>query len=192
MLNTSELRKYAKTRKLGLTKRECERLRTSWTPTSVRRYSKARASKFQTVQIPVLSQIQIDFANFLGSHKRLNDGAIGFLMAVNEAGFINPLPLRGLKMSNFEDALETLARGSSFESISVLVSDRESAIWSEGFQAKMRSAHGIGIHFMTKGSKAWRAGELEGEGDGDAPFLHSQTDRHFLATFFLKSATFEA
>ena len=51
ILNTKELRKYVKKRKLKVDYEEIESLRASWEPTAIRRNARSRPEKFSSVQV---------------------------------------------------------------------------------------------------------------------------------------------
>ena len=65
------------------------------------------------------------------------------------------IPMKGHKMAEFEKALEEVCRGGIFPEITVILSDRETAITSPKFREKMKETYGIRFQFITRLNKAW-------------------------------------
>ena len=177
ILNTKELRKYVKKRKLKVDYEEIESLRASWEPTAIRRNTRSRPEKFSSVQvcpaarvgavcvvlisvnfqIPRNGDISIDFAQYWPEYKNWNHGYIGALVATSESGFTTAVGLKARTTDEFEQSLETLVKSSAFDRIETFISDRETAIWSDSFQERILAKYGIKFGFMQKGSKAYNA-----------------------------------
>ena len=77
-------------------------------------------------------------------------------MAVNNAGFTAFVGLPGRTMPDFEACVETLVKSSGFPVLSKLISDRETAVYSDKFQKYIKDTYNVTIHFLEKGNKAFR------------------------------------
>ena len=122
-------------------------------------FSQLRNVKFhQTVTIDNLGLLSADFGFYKKEDKWYNKNNIGFLMVVCvSTGKRHAIPMKNRKMSSFEDALENLCLGNVYPVINCVISDRESAVFSEKFQAKMKKKYNIKFAFMYRMNKAWSA-----------------------------------
>lgn len=158
MRTTRELREYAKKHKVKISSKELSSMRSSWTPTAIRRNVRQRPASFQTFQIGKLGIVQTDFAYFHENWKNWNRGNIGFAVFVCAmTGRLAVIPLKSRKTESFEESIEAACKGSLFPVVNVLESDRETAILSKNFQARMLEKHGVSFRFMSRFSKAFLA-----------------------------------
>ena len=93
----------------------------------------------QTITIPKIGLLAVDFGFFKKDDKWYNKNNIGFLMVVG----VNThkywaVPMKSRKMDEFEKALKEICLGNIFPVITNVLSDRESAIFSKKFQAEMK------------------------------------------------------
>lgn len=112
----------------------------------------------QTITIPKIGLLAIDFCFYKQDLKWHNKNYIGFLMVVgvNTKKFW-AVPMKSRKMHEFETALEEICLGNVFPSITNVISDRESAIFSQKFQAKMKKKYNIKFQFLHRMNKAYPA-----------------------------------
>ena len=112
----------------------------------------------QTITIPKIGLLAVDFGFFKKDDKWYNKNNIGFLMVVG----VNThkywaVPMKSRQMDEFEKALEEICLGNIFPVITNVLSDRESAIFSKKFQAKMKKKYNIKFQFLHRMNKAYPA-----------------------------------
>ena len=135
-------------------------MRSGWMGSAVRRHAFSRPRAFSTVQHEGIGDVMTDFCFLWPEHKNANSGYIGGVVAVNNAGFTAFVGLRGRTMQDFEECVETLVKSSGFPVLSKLISDRESAVYSDTFQNHIKDTYNVTIHFLEKGNKAFRVCRL--------------------------------
>ena len=156
---TRELRKYIKKNKLKFKSKSkaIKKIRRNYKPAA--RFSQRKKVKFhQTVTIDNLGLISADFAFYKKEFKWFNNNYIGFLMVVSvNASKHHAVPMKNRKMESFEKALEEICLSDIFSAVNTVISDRESAVWSQKFQDKMKEKYNIQFEFMYRMNKSWSA-----------------------------------
>ena len=113
---------------------------------------------YETISVPRLGYLSMDFAFYKQEWAGYNRGFIGFLMIVSVSpGKRWAIPMKNRQTSSFEQALEEVCMGNIFPSITEILSDRESTITSPKFQAKMKELYDIEFGFLRRYSKAFNA-----------------------------------
>ena len=157
--STYELRKYIKRKKLKFKSKTkaIKKIRKNYKP--IARFSQRRRVKFhQTVTIDNLGLLSVDFAFYKKDFKWFNKNNIGFLMVVCvNASKQYAVPMKNRKMESFETALEEICLSDIFSAVNTVITDRESAVWSQRFQDKMKKKYNIKFEFMYRMNKAWSA-----------------------------------
>lgn len=155
ILSNNDLRKYVKNRKLKVSLNYIREIRDNVIPTLL--YKRPASIKvYQTITVDRLGLLSMDFANYRNEWKRFNSGYIGFLM-VNSviANKWHAIPMKTHDTSEFERALAEICKGGIFPVVSVILSDRETAITSRNFREKMYKKYGIKFQFIHRLNKAW-------------------------------------
>ncbi len=90
--------------------------------------------------------------------KVLNDNKIGFLLFVDVyCQLLHVEPIASKTMASLEEAIKRTIERSPMSYLKLILSDRESALWSTTFASRME-ARGIRLHFLTKpGNHAYLA-----------------------------------
>ena len=158
ILNSKNLRKYAKQRKLNVSRKYIATIRDKVIPTLLFKRP-VSIKNYQTVTIPKLGLLSMDFAYYpdiKSNWKRFNGGHIGFLM-INSVIAKKQLavPMKSRTSKEFEKVLEKVCRGNYFPAIETILSDRETAITSPKFRKLMFEKYGIKFNFITRYNKAW-------------------------------------
>jgi hypothetical protein len=98
----------------------------------------------------------IDYAQFHKSWSWHNDGATGFLVAVeNLSNKLFVLPTKGKSSPRW---LESVARFVEIvRNVSVIYSDRDSVATSSKFASEMETKYGLNWHFLPKNNKSFLA-----------------------------------
>lgn len=155
--STPDLERYAKKNKLKIPKKKLRTVRSSWTPTAVRR-NWERPTHFQTTQIPRIGSIQIDHASFRPQHMQWNGGCTGFGVAVCvETGLLECVPMNDRKMNRFFELVDIICQGDRFSRVTLISSDRESAVASHRFRKRVKKKYGVRLQYLSRNSKAFAA-----------------------------------
>jgi hypothetical protein len=133
LLNTDKLGRYAESRKLKITHKALDKLRSSVHPTAIRRNSCVRPKQFSGVQRPCLGDVHMDFCNLWPEWRKWNEGFVGAVVTVNTVGFMACVGLRGHSVKDYEACVETLVADLGFTCLEKLISDREMAVYSQKF-----------------------------------------------------------
>ena len=124
---------------------------------SLRRFQEIRTSRpaaFQTILRARYGTLMID--TFFMPEKRANSNYVGAMLAVEI--FTNQLaavPLKRRTIEAYENAIQVLFSESIFRQISVILSDRERAMFSKLFAKNIRKKYNIKIVYMRTRSKAY-------------------------------------
>ena len=157
-----DLIKYVKKRKINFgntvsTKKILRKIRNNIESPSI--YTTIKPVKsYQTITIDELGLLSADYGEFKPENKNMNKGYVGFFMVVSVCAQKRwAVPMKGKYMSEFENAMEVICMGNIFPAVTTILSDRERAVFSERFQAKMKEKYNITIHFIHRMNKAWSA-----------------------------------
>ncbi len=91
-------------------------------------------------------------------HKRKNDGHVGFVTAVcGVSRQLAAVPIKRKTIAAFEAAIETLLTETIFSDVVLLLSDRESSLFSGAFASWLRKKHGIAIKYLPHRNKSYLA-----------------------------------
>ena len=157
-----DLKKYLKKRRINFGNKKA----TNETLQKIKRnvkesvvYSNLKRIKFhQTVTIDNLGLLSADFAYYYPELKSYNKNNVGFLMVVSvNANKRWAVPMKSRTTQSFESALEEICLGNIFPAVNTVISDRESAVFSKSFQARMKEKYNINFQFMYRMNKAWSA-----------------------------------
>ena len=127
ILNSKELKKYAKSRKLNVSATYIANIREKVLPTLL--FKRPISIKtYQTVTVPKLGLLSMDFGYYpdrfvlLNEYKKHNNNCIGFLM-VNSVIAKKQLaiPMKHLTIKEFEKALEKVCKGNYFPAIETIM-----------------------------------------------------------------------
>ena len=156
ILRNSELKKYSLQRKFNVSSKYIRSIRNKVIPTLMYK-PPIKIKAYQTITVDRLGLLSMDFAYYPKDYKKFapfNNGIIGFLV-VNSviASKYHAIPMKSLKISEFEKALEEICKGGIFPAINVILSDREKAITSLQFRQNMLKKYGIRfqsetVHFL--------------------------------------------
>lgn len=120
--------------------------------------NRKRVKHHQSVTPFNLGLLSADFGYYKPRLKSYNNRNIGFLMVVSVNAHKRwAVPMKSRKMEAFEDALEEVCLGDVFPAVNTVISDRETAVFSEKFQKKMKKKHNINFEFMYRHNKSWEA-----------------------------------
>lgn len=157
ILSTEELLAYAKKRKLTLNKKFVKGLRSDVLSSAL--YLKNNAiKKFQTITHPKLGLLAIDFAYYKKDWYRFNNGYVGFLMIVSATPDKRwAIPMKNRETKSFEVALEEICTENIFPAVNVILSDRETTIFSSNFQNRMFDKYKVKFQFLHRYNKSWIA-----------------------------------
>lgn len=157
VLTYLDLKNYVKKYKLTVSNRFIKNLKKDVLPSAL--YSQFEPiDDFETINVPRLGYLSMDFAFYKKEWAGYNRGFIGFLMIVSVSpGKRWAIPMKNRKTSSFEKALEEVCMGNIFPSITEILSDRETTIYSTNFQKKMKKLYDIEFGFLERYSKAFNA-----------------------------------
>ena len=157
ILTDFDLKQYVKKNKLTVSIKFIKQLKKDVLPSAL--YSQFEPIKeYETISIPRLGYLSMDFAFYKKEWSGYNRGFIGFLMIVSiAAGKRWAIPMKSRKTSSFEQALEEICMGNIFPAIEVILSDRETTIYSSNFQKKIKQLYDIEFGFLRRYSKAFNA-----------------------------------
>ena len=155
ILTDFDLQQYVKKYKLNVTNKFINNLKRDVHSTAL--YSRFQPIKaYQTVNIPKLGYLSIDFAYYKKEWSHHNYGCVGFLM-VNSVITDKRwgIPMKSRKTASFEKALEEICKGNIFPAVTNILSDRETTIFSPNFQHKMKELYNVKFGFIQRYNKAW-------------------------------------
>ena len=157
ILTDFDLKQYVKKYKLTVNDTFIKNLKKDVFPSAL--YSQFEPIEdFESISIPRLGYLSMDFAFYKKEWSGYNRGFIGFLMVVSVSpGKRWAIPMKSRKTSSFEQALEQVCMGNIFPAITVILSDRETTIFSSNFQKKMKQLYDIEFGFLQRYSKAFNA-----------------------------------
>ena len=108
--------------------------------------NRKRVKHHQSVTPFNLGLLSADFGFYKKKWKHYNNNNIGFLMVVSVNAHKRwAVPMKSRKMEAFEDALEEVCLGDVFPVVNTVISDRETAVFSERFQKKGYSSTEMGL-----------------------------------------------
>lgn len=153
-----ELVKINKSRRLGVPPHEIKRLhRFQIFLTSYEGFGR-KVKKFSSISIMRYSSLMIDYAQFFPKLAFFNKRATGFILAVEiSTGFLTVLPVKSKRMSEWEDAIQTVVEQTPLQRLKMVFSDRESSLLSRKFVKRMHDKYNISLIYLKKRSKAWKA-----------------------------------
>ena len=106
-----------------------------------------RAANYMSTFTMRYGHIFVD-SGYLGQ-ARYNKGHIGLLLGVEgQTHQMAGVPIKKRTREAFEEAMERLIGMSVFHEVSVIYSDRESAIYSPAFVRKLKRRHGVTLRFL--------------------------------------------
>ena len=157
VLTEFDLKEYVKKYKLAVSNKFIRNLKRDVFPSAL--YSQFEPIKeYETISIPRLGYLSMDFAFYKQEWSGYNRGFIGFLMVVSVApGKRWAIPMKNRKTASFEQALEEVCMGNIFPAVTEILSDRETTIFSSNFQKKMKQLYDIEFGFLQRYSKAFNA-----------------------------------
>ena len=139
-------------RQLPLARREFKRL------AQLEPLRRARPKHFMTQMVPHFGCVQVDLAQFRPDLAADNGGHRYFVMAVEMlSGLWAVAPAKTKTMDSFLTAIKAIFQLSPIHSVRVLLSDRESALHSRHFVARLKDELGINAQFLAVRSKAYAA-----------------------------------
>jgi hypothetical protein len=121
-----------------------------------------RPLRYMSSSLMIYGSVQVDMANFSPEHRRVNGGHAAFLLGVEGvSGQLAVVPCKDLTTKSWERAIRIMMETSSFNSVRVFMSDRDSAVKSDdaskGLRARLKRDYGVGWYFMRGRHKAFRA-----------------------------------
>ena len=122
------------------------------------KFSKAlkRPRHTQRLSVPRSGVYFIDYGEFHKEWQHSNNGATGFLVAVeNCTNRLFALPTRGKDTSQWLNSIARFVE--TVRQVSVIYSDRDSVAQSAKFRERLESDYGIRWHFLRKGNKSFLA-----------------------------------
>ena len=121
--------------------------------TGVRKPSHTQATVF-----PTFGNVFID-AGFVDKRwKSFNRNYIGFVLAVEATTLqMDAVPIKTKETESFYAALREIITGDNIKCIRVILSDRESAVYSRHFRTRIRNDYNVNIEYLTRKSKAYLA-----------------------------------
>ena len=157
ILTDFDLKQYVQKNKLEVGSKFIKNLKKDVLPSAL--YSQFEPiEKHQSVSIPRLGYLSMDFAFYKKEWSGYNRGYIGFLMINSMAPDKRwGIPMKSRETSSFEKALELICMGNIFPAITVILSDRETTIFSSKFQKKMKELYNIEFGFLQRYHKAFNA-----------------------------------
>ena len=157
VLTDFDLKEYVKKYKLSVSEKFIKNLKKDVLPSA--QYSQFEPIEdYETISVPRLGYLSMDFAFYKQEWSGYNRGFIGFLMVVSiSPGKRWAIPMKNRKTSSFEEALEEVCMGNIFPSVTEILSDRETTIYSKNFQKKMKQLYDIEFGFLERYSKAFNA-----------------------------------
>lgn len=155
ILTSKELKRYVKQRKLNVDNAYIRNIRDDIIPTLLYK-NPVKIKTYQTITVDRLGLLSMDFAFYKKEWKKFNNNYNGFLM-INSvvAKKYHAIPMKSRSLKEFENVLEQICKGGIFPVISVILSDRETAITSPNFRKEMNTKYGIKFQFLTRYNKAW-------------------------------------
>jgi hypothetical protein len=120
-----------------------------------------RPLRYMSSSVSKYGVVMADMANFMPQHKRVNDGAVGFLCCVEcLSGQLAAVPCKDFTTRSWAKALDAVLERSGIHAINVIVSDRDSAVKSnhasKGLRGRLKSEHGISWLFLKNRNKAFK------------------------------------
>ena len=121
--------------------------------------------RYMSSSVAKYGVVMADMAYFMPRHKGVNGGAVGFLCCVEcLSGQLAAVPCKNFTTKAWESALTAILESSGIHAITVIVSDRDSAVKSnhasEGLRGRLKSKRGIGWIFLKNRNKAFKVGSL--------------------------------
>ena len=101
--------------------------------------------------------VMVDMGFFRPDLKTQNGGCVAFLVGVEcLSSKLSVVPCKNATQRSWERAIVTMLE-TAFDHISVVVSDRDSSVTGQAFQARMRRDYGLSWIFLKSRSKSYRA-----------------------------------
>ena len=117
-----------------------------------------RASKVQASLFPTFGNVFVDAAFVDKSWKPFNRNYIGFVLAVEATTLqMDAVPIRNKETASFYGALREIITRDNIKCIRVILSDRESAVYSAHFRTRIRNDYNVRIEYLTRKSKSYLA-----------------------------------
>ena len=155
VLTGSQLRSFAREKKIPFKSGQIEQFLSSHP--LVAHHSRAdKPRHFQTVGVPRSGMYHLDYGEFHKSWARTNDGATGFLVAVEN--FTNRLFVLPTKGKGPREWLNSIAKFVELtRDVRVIYTDRDSVATSPKFRTEIISKYGIEWYFLKKANKSYLA-----------------------------------
>lgn len=159
-LNAPQLAAFARQKDIRVALKDLRKIRHEFKFTAfASRYR--RPLRYMSSSYPRYGVGMADAAIFMPQHKKVNDGAMGFLLVVEcLSGQLAAIPLRDLTSRSWELALVAVIETSSIHALRVMVSDRDSAVKSndasKGLRARLKKRFGLGWIFLKNRNKAFK------------------------------------
>lgn len=121
-----------------------------------------RPLRYMSSSLMIYGSVQVDMANFMPQHRKVNGGHAAFLLGVEGvSGQLAVVPCKDLTTRSWEKGLRIMMETSAFSSVRLFQSDRDSAVKSndasKGLRARLKRDFGVGWYFMRGRHKAARA-----------------------------------
>ncbi len=157
ILTDGELKLFAQKKGVSLTESDLAIYRETW-PDLIR-YSDMRMTAdppFETILNAKYATLFLDLA-FIGE-PRHNSNFVGFVLACEVfTHTLGAIPFKKRTMPALEEAIEKLIRLTTLDEVVLILSDKETSLYSPQFAKKLRERYGIIIRYMPPPKKAYLA-----------------------------------